>query len=351
MGSAQQIDLSDASVWPVAPRPALSVMTPVLFGRYVAARRGACDVAQVTARLEMATSWWMALERGEVVPTHKQLVTIERGLRAVDRADDRVPEIFAELEAAPWGQRATELRRSAGLPAPTPVVNSETEAANLIPAVAEISYQARQLVATPIAVAVVGSYLIWCLWRGPHTSPSFEVPPSDLVAFVASAIALTVVAFGATFDRCLGSRAARLRSRKARAKHSDLLTSRKLNGLDGDDRSGWSMPSALAHLTLDTRPLVATLGVSLDRTERIVAVLACLMLTTVVVGVSDGVVNGWNTGAAFYAGLLGSIALLAARLRSKVETEGDRIWIAVAAGLGLASDKGTNADRLVGQTA
>ena len=50
--------------------------------------------------------------------------------------------------------------------------------------------------AAPIALAVVGSYLIWCLWRGPLTSPSFEVPPSDLVAFVASAIALTVVAFG-----------------------------------------------------------------------------------------------------------------------------------------------------------
>ena len=31
-----EINLSDSESWPIAPRPVLSVMTPVLFGRYVA---------------------------------------------------------------------------------------------------------------------------------------------------------------------------------------------------------------------------------------------------------------------------------------------------------------------------
>lgn len=343
-----EINLSDSESWPIAPRPVLSVMTPVLFGRYVATRRGSTEVSQITAYLGVSTSWWLALERGEIVPTHKQLITIERGLNRFHANTDRIPEIFAELEATPWGPRATELRRSAGLPAPTPAMNAETEASSLIPAVAEISYRSRQLVATPLAAAVVGAYLVWCLQRGPRTSPALEVPPSDLVAFLASAIAVTVVAFGASFDRLLGSLAARFRSAKARSKHDDLLRSRRLNGLDGDDRTGWSMPSALAHLTRDERVLVAALGTSLDRTERLVVIVAGMMVATTATGVVDGLGNGWSVGGVGYALAIASMAWLATRLRRKAEVEAGRIWISVAAGLGLAAEKGTDADRLLG---
>ena len=348
MRTPQPIDLSASKVWPVASRPALSVMTPVLFGRYVAGRRGRRQVDQVTAHVGVASSWWMALERGEFVPTHKQLVTIERALRACDAADDRVPEVFAELDASPWGDRARALRSESGLPAPAPVVNAQTESANLIPAVAEISYRSRQLVATPLAFAVVGGYVVWCLQRGAKMSPSFEVPPSDLVAFVASVVAVCVVAFGASVDRALATAARKLRTGAASDCHAQLLDSRRKNGLDGDDRAGWCMPSALAHLTLETRSLVAELGLSLDRTERLVAVCCALVAVIVPTAVVDGFVSGWSVGVVAYVLVVAVLGALVRTLRSKVAVEGRRLQTALAKGLGLAADKGTHAERVVG---
>lgn len=348
MTKRQPIDLSASQAWPVASRPALSVMTPVLFGRYVAGRRGIREVDQVTAHVGVASSWWMALERGEFVPTHKQLVTIERALRACDAAEDRVPEVFAELDSTPWSALARELRLQSGLPAPGPVVNVETESANLIPVVAEISYRNRQLVATPLALAVAGGYLIWCLQRGAKTSPSLELPPSDLVAFVASVIAIFVVAFGAAVDRTLALMAQKLRGDAAAVCHAELLESRRKNGLDGDDRAGWCMPSALAHLTVETRSLAAELGVSLDRTERLAAVCWVLTFVTVPVAVIDGLVSGWSVGAVAYVAALGVLGALARTLGSKVRVEGQRLQKALAKGLGLAADKGTHAERVLG---